>query len=70
MMTSTQAHDIAQRIGADVGEDFHKLGASQVDRLLIEANARRYRAPRNKSGSRGRMFWQYVQRAAGAHKRA
>lgn len=64
MMTRAQALAIAERAQVPIALDFHRLRSSQVAALLVEADARRYRAPRNANGSRGRMFWQYVQRAA------
>ena len=64
MMTRSDAYDIAHRVGVPTHADFHTFGASTVERILIEADARRYRKPKNANGSRARMFWQYVQRRA------
>lgn len=60
------AREILSRLRLDVNTppDFHTLGSSQVDAVLAEADARRYRKPANANGSRGRMFYQYVTRAA------
>lgn len=64
MMTRSEAYDIAQRVGVPVSKDFHTLSSFTVERILIEADARRYRKSRFAPGSRARMFWQYVQRRA------
>lgn len=60
------ARAILARIGVSVTSppDFHTLRAETVERVLAEADARRYRKAANAPGSRGRMFYQYVARAA------
>jgi hypothetical protein len=64
MLTRSNAHDVAQRAQAPIGADFHTLTSSQVERLLVEADRLKYRKRKNAPGSRGRMFWQYIQRRA------
>lgn len=46
------------------GSDFHALTSSQVERLLAEADKRKYRKPKNANGSRGRYFYALVDRVA------
>ena len=50
--------------GLDLDKDYHQLPASKVNRVLMVANAYGYRKPKNASGSKGRMFWQFMQRVA------
>lgn len=50
--------------GVPIGADFHQLSSTQVDLLLIEAKAARYRKPKNANGSRGRYFHAMLQRRA------
>lgn len=42
--------------GIDPQTDYHALTSTQVDALLIKADAWRYRKPKNANGSRGRYF--------------
>lgn len=60
------AREILSRIGVSAAAppDFHTLNSEAVERVLAQADARRYRKPANAPGSRGRMFYQYVTRAA------
>jgi hypothetical protein len=48
----------------DIGQDFHALSSSQVEDLLAEADRVKYRKPKNANGSRGRYFYQLLQRRA------
>lgn len=50
--------------GVNVGADFHNLGMSQVDALLVEADRVKYRKPASANGSRGRYFHDLLQRRA------
>lgn len=63
-MNRSEALDIARRARVSLDRDFHTLRSEEVEALLAEADARRYRKPRNAPGSRGRMFFQALQRAA------
>lgn len=63
-LTRSEALDIFQRAKVDPSANFFALSSSEVHALLIEANARHYRAPKNAPGSRGRMFHAYLSRAA------
>jgi hypothetical protein len=60
------ARAILTRIGVSAASppDFHTLSSATVERVLSEADARRYRKAAGAPGSRGRMFYQYVTRAA------
>lgn len=60
----TDARAILANINAAIGQDFDTLQASQVDALLAEADIRRYQKPKNANGSRGRYFYQLIQRRA------
>lgn len=40
------------------------IGSQVYKSLLVEADAHKYRAPRNANGSRGRYWHEYLQRAA------
>ena len=64
MMGMYEARAIFAAIDCELNEDFHRLNSNQVSRLLMEADQRKYRKPRNANGSRARMFFAYVQRRA------
>lgn len=49
-------------LNLNASQDFHTLSASQVDRLLQEADRVKYRKPRNANGSRARYFFQKLVR--------
>lgn len=66
-----ERHKEAERINAQAildackivrGQDFHTLSATQVERLLAEADLMRYRKPENANGSRARYFYALLQR--------
>lgn len=44
--------------------DYHRLSSAQVDVVLSAADAQKYRKPRNANGSRGRYFYDRLQRLA------
>lgn len=69
-LTKYDARGIVQAICGDAGAvDFHRLTSGQVDDVLGFADSRGYRESKYANGSRARMFWQYVCRAAeGAEK--
>lgn len=58
------SREILKGINAHVGQDFHTLSSSQVDKLLEVANRERYRKPPQANGSRARYFYELVQRRA------
>lgn len=47
-----------------IGADFHALAASQVEKLLAEADRTRYQKPKLANGSRARYFHDLLQRQA------
>lgn len=57
------ALNILTRTGT-ANRDFHTLSSSEVESLLAEADAVKYRKPRNANGSRGRYFHAYLCRVA------
>jgi hypothetical protein len=61
---SENARAILARCEVQTGADFYTLRASQVDALLAEADAMRYRKPKHANGSRGRYFHAMLQRRA------
>lgn len=63
-LAPADARAILERLGLPVAANFHSLPSSAVDRLISEADAMRYRKPRNAPGSRARMFHAYVTRTA------
>ena len=63
-LTRSDALDILHRCRIDPAANFFALRSSEVAELLEEANRRKYRAPKNAPGSRGRMFHAYLTRAA------
>lgn len=58
------ARALLSAMNVSVGQDFHTLTGSQVDTLLEEADRVRYRKPKGANGSRGRYFFQRIQREA------
>ena len=44
--------------------DFHSLPSDQVAQVLREADAVKYRKPKNANGSRARYFYEYLARTA------
>jgi hypothetical protein len=63
-LSRTEARDILRRAGTDASHNFHALRSDVVAALITEADARRYRAPKDANGSRARYFHAYVVRAA------
>lgn len=59
-----RARGILARCRVAVGANFYALRQETVSALLAEADAHKYRAPRNANGSRGRYWHEYLQRAA------
>jgi len=54
---------MASMSGIDFRKDYHQLRSSEVDTLLMIAKRAGYRKPATASGSRGRCFFYYLQRA-------
>lgn len=64
MLTKLEARDIAHRYAIPLHSDYHALPWSTVQRVINAANDHGYRQPKNASGSRGRYFFDYLQRRA------
>jgi hypothetical protein len=60
----TDARETLRMINAAIGQDFYTLRNEQVELLLAEADRVKYRKPKNANGSRGRYFYQLLQRRA------
>lgn len=67
-MHSTDARSIATTYHLDLSKDFFTLSVEEVGRVLDAANLCKYRKPKQANGSRGRYFFRYLQRAAGAER--
>ena len=63
-MTRETAEGILARCYLIAKPDFFTLSSSDIDNLLREANAVKYRRPKSANGSRARYFYAYVLRAA------
>lgn len=64
---------LCQALGDDRGllcPNFHTLSAREVERLVEQAKARRYRKPKNANGSTGRYWYAYLQRRAAVARTA
>lgn len=61
-LTLNTAADLAARFAIPLDRDYHTLSHAEKLRVIAAADERRYRAPKNAPGSRGRMFYQYLQR--------
>jgi hypothetical protein len=57
------ARAILQDCGA-LGVDYYTLPSANVESLLREADRYRYRAPKNRNGSRARYWHAYLARRA------
>ena len=58
------ARCVLQAANVSLGQDFHTLSSLQVDVILAEADRVRYQKPKNANGSRGRYFYERLQRQA------
>lgn len=58
------ARQILSLCSIAIGQDFHTLRMAQVDTLLEWADVCHYRKPRGANGSRGRYFYDLLQRRA------
>lgn len=48
--------------GVPMGQDFHALSSSNVDKIVEVAKAAGYRKSKSAPGSTGRMFYEHVNR--------
>lgn len=62
-MTKETAWNLAIRHGIDLATDFHAKSSDEVESIVEAMKEVRYRAPRNRMGSRARYFFAYMQRA-------
>ena len=58
------ARSLASQYAINLEKDFFTLSFHDVAQVLLAADTRRYRKPRQANGSRGRYFFAYLQRAA------
>lgn len=56
------ALDVFTRCKIYWAQDFHRLCSDDVQKLIREADAHGYRAPKNANGSRARYFHAYLVR--------
>jgi hypothetical protein len=63
-LTREAAFRILNECGISKGTDFYALRFENIAALVRAAKARGYKAPRNRNGSTGRYFYEYVNRAA------
>lgn len=65
-LTKDQAQETLRRIGGNgiFITDFYSLPSDHVEQVLIEADAVKYRKPKNANGSRARYFYEYLTRTA------
>lgn len=61
-MSQFTARELLRSHGVPLGEDFHRLPSSTVDKIVDAANEYRYRKPRNANGSRARCFYEFANR--------
>ena len=61
-ITPLDARAILTVCGCNADTDFHALNSEKVDRLLIHADANKYRKPINANGSRARYWHAYLVR--------
>ena len=58
------ARSLATQYAINLEKDFFTLSFHEVAQVILAADTRRYRKPRQANGSRGRYFFAYLQRAA------
>lgn len=49
--------------------DFHRLNSGEVEQVIADANAEKYRKPKNANGSRARYFFYREQRRIARERR-
>lgn len=62
-MSKAEARAFCSILGIDPNQDWHAMPSAMKDAVLRAADARRYKAPKNANGSRGRYFNEYLRRA-------
>ena len=61
-MTKGDAQRLIQDAGVSLDWDYHQLSSHAVDKVLAVAKLYGYRKSPTASGSKGRMFFQFLQR--------
>jgi hypothetical protein len=67
-LTKYDARAILTVCHVDPSRDFHTLNSDAVERLLVHADAHKYRKPKSANGSRARYFHAYLIRALSRDK--
>jgi ribosomal protein S13 len=62
-MTRNDAREVLTKLGITIDKDYHQLTNSQVDKVVALAVLYGYHKSKNAPGSKGRMFFQFLQRA-------
>ena len=62
-MKKDEALRICTQFNIPSGENFHAFSSDVVARIIEAADSRKYRAPKNANGSRGRYFYAMLTRA-------
>ncbi len=63
-LDSIEAKSLAAKFSVPLGRNFFTLTSFEVGCVLDGADARKYRKPKNANGSRGRYFYEYLNRTA------
>lgn len=61
-LTYWEARSLTRAFGFDPFEDFHAMSSGSKAAVIRAADSRKYKAPKNANGSRGRYFAAYVRR--------
>ncbi len=61
-----ESRKLLQARGVDLNKDFFQLSSSNVSIVLDVAKAAGYRKSKSAPGSKGRMFYEHLQRRAGS----
>lgn len=69
-LTPRAAAALAAVHGIELGKDFHALSRDATQKVLDAADAVNYQAPKDASGSRGRYFYEYLNRLVKDEKSA
>ena len=62
-ISKQEAKKLAIKAGINFDADYHQLRSSQVSDLMAICKLTKYRKPTSASGSTGRYFYSYLQRA-------
>ena len=64
-MAKEEARAFCSVFGIDPRQDWHTMSSGMKEAVLKAADSRKYKAPKNANGSRGRYFAEYLRRALG-----